>query len=155
MSRVASTNRAFIASAMAEKLKELDQKAGSDGYTTKLHNNVLPHLVLWDQIHSFPAVCITPGDEDIEYLPGRRKDRTLDINIRIFVNSTDPLKQLEGIVSDIETFFEENGGRLEFVNRYGDTNHVTDISFKKIKTDEGVLAPLGIGEIFLSVKYIQ
>ena len=54
--------------------------------------------------------------------------------------------------NNIETVVETNS-RLEFTNRRGDTEHTHQISIISIDTDEGVLEPLGVGEILLEVRY--
>lgn len=143
-----TSRRSLIVNALVDKLKQID---GNDGYSVNLGGNVQPRLLFWDEVNEFPAVHVTAGNERREYQGGGYKDRYLSVTIRCYVKDEDPVTQLEGLLGDIEFVIEENG-RLAYQDHLGaHTTH--DILITSIDTDEGVLTPLGVGEILLQVHY--
>lgn len=143
-----TSRRSLIVHALVEKLKEID---GTNGFSVDLANNVQSRLLFWDEVNEFPAVHVTAGTEVREYLPGGIKNRFLAITVRCYVKSEDPTVVLEELLSDIEFVIEENS-RLAYQDHLG--NQTTqDILITSIDTDEGVLAPLGVGDILLQVRY--
>ena len=64
-------------------------------------------------------------------------------------NSTEALNLL---MEDVETVVEENS-RLQYADPQNRTFHTQQISIISINTDEGVLEPLGVGEITIEVRY--
>ena len=147
-SRTYTTRRSAIAKALVEALKTID---GSGSFRSNLGVNVLPKLVFWDDINEFPTVCVSTGNETRNYQGGGFKDRILSITIRCYVNQEDPQTALEGLLEDIETVIENNSRLAYRQNPQVDTTQ--DIRIISIDTDEGVLDPLGVGEILLQVIY--
>lgn len=146
--RLYTTARRAIAEALSEKLKEID---GTGDYLSDLAGNVLPKLKFWDEIDEFPAVHISTGREVRVYQGGGYKDRYLSLTIRCYVKGEDAPVLLENLLEDVETLIEENS-RLAYQTRGGpQTTH--DMTIQSIDTDEGVLEPLGVGEILLQVHY--
>ena len=80
------------------------------------------------------------------------KDRYLDLTLRAYVNDEDPTLALEKLLEDVELIIDRNG-RLAYVDSSGNTSHTRDIIITYIDTDQGALAPLGVGEMTLQVKY--
>ncbi len=137
-------------------IKSIDAKsvANEDGYTSKFNDKVYPQLKMWDKITNYPTICVTAGPEDTEYLAARDRMKQLTVNIRAFVKDSEGSQtKLELILSDIETMIESNSG-FTYTDLNGDTHRVTDCSIESINTDEGVLDPLGIGEMVLTIKYL-
>jgi hypothetical protein len=68
------------------------------------------------------------------------------------VNEEDAQRGLNALMEDVETVLEENSslGYADAQNRQYNTQQITIVS---IDTDEGVLEPLGIGEILIEVRY--
>ena len=149
VSRLYTTKRRAIASALAEKFKEID---GTGTYLTNLAGNVLPKLKFWDEIEEFPAVHIATGRETREYQGAGYKDRYLSLTIRAYVKGEDAAVLLENLLEDLETVIEENS-RLAYETPQGGTSFTHDMTINSIDTDEGVLDPLGVGEILLQVHY--
>ena len=136
--------RSKIVNALVEKFKLI---TGSP-YNSNLYSNVTNRLKFWDEVDDFPFVCVTAGDETREYLPGNFKWGFLNVTIRVYVNSENPVEELEGIFADIETILDANNSLVY------DTNQATEIiSIISITSDEGVMAPLGIGEIVITIQY--
>lgn len=148
-SRTFTTRRQAIVKALAEKFKAID---GTGDYSVDIAGNVHPKLLFWDEINEFPAIHMSAGNEVREYLPGGIKNRFLTITLRCYVKSEDSVDELEGLLGDIEFVIEENG-RLAYQDRSGSTQTTQDILITSIDTDEGVLSPLGVGEILLQVRY--
>jgi hypothetical protein len=148
-SRQYTSRRLAIVEALVEKLKLID---GTGNYTVDLGDNVHPRLLFWDEIKEFPAVHVTAGSETRTYQGGGHKDRHLSVTVRCYVKNEDPVKTVEGLLSDVEYIVEENG-RLVYQDRSGAFHTTRDIVIVNIDTDEGVLSPYGIGDILLQVHY--
>lgn len=147
--RIYSTRRLGITHALAEKLKEID---GNGDFNTDIYGNVSPRLKFWDEVNEFPAVHLNAGSETREYQSGGYKDRFLTVTVRVYVQEEDAVEALEELLEDIETVIETNS-RLEYEDRRGASHYTHQISIISIDTDEGVLEPLGVGEILLEVRY--
>ena len=148
MSRSNTTRRSAIVNALADKFKEID---GSGSFKTRLDNNVETRMKFWDEIEQFPAVHITAGSETREYYGGGQKWRYLAITIRAYVNNEDPTQELEELLEDIETVIDDNN-TLTY-HQLGTNAGVSQFTVLTIDTDEGVLAPLGIGEMIIEARY--
>lgn len=136
--------RSKIVNALVDKIKGIN---GTGTYKSNLYENVEPRLRFWDEVNDMPFVCVTAGDETREYLPSF-KWGFLNVTIRIFVDSEDPVEELENIFEDIETVLDANNSLVY------DTNKATEIiSIISITSDEGVMAPQGIGEILITIQY--
>jgi hypothetical protein len=55
-------------------------------------------------------------------------------------------------MEDVETVIEENS-RLEYSDAQNNVFSTQQITLVSIDTDEGVLEPLGVGEILIEVQY--
>tara|TARA_B100000424_G_scaffold113546_1_gene85509 strand:- start:382 stop:837 length:456 start_codon:yes stop_codon:yes gene_type:complete len=147
--RTYTSRRANILNALAEKLKDID---GSGQFLTDLQNNVHPRLKFWDQVDQFPAVHLNAGSESRQYQAGGYKDRFLAVTIRCMVNEEDAQDALNILMEDIETVLEDNA-ELEYLDKQNNTFKTQQITIVSIDTDEGVLEPLGVGEILIEVRY--
>jgi len=148
MSRSNTTRRGAILTALADKFKEID---GSGNYKARLDNNVETRMKFWDEIEQYPAVHMAAGAETREYWGGGNKWRFLSITIRCYVNAEDPIEELEELLEDIETVIDANNSLT--YSQLGTNAGVTQFSVLSISTDEGVLAPLGIGEMIIEARY--
>lgn len=147
--RTYSTRRLGIINALVDVIKKVD---GTGDYYSDLRGNVYPRLKFWDEIEDFPAVHLNAGSEARVYQAGGYKDRYLTVTVRVYVNEEDAVDALARLLEDIETVLEENSGML-YHDRRGDQQQIHQISIVSIDTDEGVLEPLGVGEITLEVRY--
>ena len=125
-SRQYTTRRSGIVDALVAKLKLVD---GSGDYLTNLE-----------------------GSESREYQAGGYKDRFLSVTLRCYVQDEDSVLALDGLLEDIETVIEDNS-RLAYLDRQGSTHYTQQITIVSIDTDEGVLDPLGVGEMLIEVQY--
>lgn len=139
--------RASIVDALVTKLKTID---GNSPFQSNLNNNVSNILKFYDEIHDFPFVCVTSGYENREYLPGDFRWGFLSISIKVYVQNEYAQLELEKVLSDIEQIIHDNE-QLEYGNNSGE--ETTEILITSIQTDEGVLNPIGVGEINITARY--
>ena len=144
-----TSRRIAIIDALVEKLEEID---GSGNYRTDLNGNVSRRLKFWDEVEEFPAVHISAGSETREYLGAQNKTRFMNITLRCYVNDEDSVEALEGLMEDVETVLDTHS-RLRYVDRKYDFQYTQLITVLSLDTDEGVLEPLGVGEIVCEVRY--
>jgi hypothetical protein len=144
-----TTRRLGIVEGLAEKLKDID---GTGSFLSDLNRNVSPRLKFWDEVEEFPAIHLNAGGETREYQGGGYKDRFLSITIRCYVQDEDSVAALDALLEDVETVVESNS-RLSYTDRNGNTHTTQQITIVSVDTDEGVLEPLGVGEILIEVRY--
>jgi len=149
MSRQYTTRRLGIVEAIVEKLKDIN---GTGTYLTDLAQNVSPRLKFWDEVEEFPAVHLNAGSETREYQGSGYKDRFLSITLRCYVQEEDSVAALDELLEDVETVLEDNS-RLAYKDRNGATQYTQQITIVSVDTDEGVLEPLGVGEMQIEVRY--
>ena len=147
--RLYTSRRMNIVEALVVKLKDID---GSGAYLTDVNKNVEPRLKFWDEIEEFPALHLNAGSETREYQAGGYKDRYLSVTVRCYVSQEDAQEALNALMEDVETVLEQNS-YLEYVDAQNKTYNTQQITIVSIDTDEGVLEPLGIGEILIEVRY--
>jgi len=147
--RTYTTRRQGIVNALVTQIKTIN---GSGDFRTDLSNNVSPRLKFWDEVDDFPSVHINAGGETREYQGGGYKDRFLAITLRCYVNADNSVEALDALLEDIETVIEDNSS-LTYADKSGATTTTQQISIISIDTDEGVLDPLGVGEILIEVRY--
>ena len=148
-SRNYTTRRLGIVEALVEKLKDIN---GTGAFLSDLAGNVSPRLKFWDEVEEFPAVHLNAGSETRDYQGSGYKDRFLSITLRCYVQDEDAVLALDELLEDVETVLESNS-RLEYKDRRGNTQYTQQITVVSIDTDEGVLEPLGVGEILIEVRY--
>ena len=144
------TARKKIVDALVEQIKEID---GNHPFNSNVFNNVHSGMIFLDQIQEYPKVCVVSGDETREYQPGEFKWRFLSLDIRVYVEDyEDPQEVLALLMEDIERVVDNND-----VLTYDDTVSpkltTTSLTLQSLSTDEGVLTPLGIGEITIECRY--
>ena len=148
MARTNTTRRSAILNAMAELFEKID---GGDGYKQDLSGAIEPRMKFWDEVESFPCLHMASGTETREYYGGGQKWRYLTVTIRVYVNSEDPITELEELLEDVETVIDD-AGQFDYRTTTG-TQQVTQLSVISISTDEGALQPLGVGEMIVEIRY--
>lgn len=121
---------------------------GESPYVTNLYGNVKSKQIFWDEVTDYPTICIYSGGEVREYLPGDFKWSFLTVNIRIYVDNENSKEEIEQIFDDIESVLDNNNTLTLEGN-----DLCTDIRILSLADDEGLLAPLGVGEMTLEVRY--
>lgn len=148
--RTYTSRRANILQALATKLKDID---GSGAFLSDLSNNVETRLKFWDEVQDFPAIHLNAGPESRTYQAGGYKDRFLSITLRCYVSDEeDATEALNVLMEDVETVLEDNS-RLLYYDAMNNEYHTQQITIISITTDEGVLDPLGVGELEIEVRY--
>tara|TARA_B100000287_G_C20674886_1_gene794853 strand:- start:10415 stop:10867 length:453 start_codon:yes stop_codon:yes gene_type:complete len=143
-----TSRRAGISQALADKLALIDGR----GLYAQAVAETSPRLKFWDEIDQFPAIHLNAGSETRDYKLGGVKDRYLNITVRCYVNEENAVDALDELLEDVETVLEENS-RLKYHDRNGLEQHTHQITVISIDTDEGVLEPLGVGELLIEVRY--
>jgi len=144
-----TTRRLGIIAALVDRLKDID---GSGSFLSDVNENVSPRLKFWDEVEEFPAIHLNAGSESREYQGGGYKDRFLSVTLRCYVQAEDAVEALDELLEDVETVLEDNS-RLTYIDRTGAVQYTQQITIISIDTDEGVLEPLGVGEILIEVRY--
>jgi len=147
--RVYTSRRLNIIEALVEKLKKIN---GSGEYLVDVNENVEPRLKFWDEIQEFPALHLNAGSETREYQAGGYKDRFLSVTVRCYVQEENAQEALNALMEDVETVLEQNS-KLAYTDRQNRTYYTQQITIVSIDTDEGVLEPLGVGEMLIEVRY--
>ena len=148
MARSNTTRRGAIMNALATEFKNID---GSGSYKTRLDGNVETRMKFWDEIEQYPAVHMAAGSETRQYYGGGQKWRFLTITIRAYVNAEDPIEELEELLEDLETVIDSSNNLT--YKQLGTDAGIIQLTVISIDTDEGVLAPLGIGEMIIEARY--
>ena len=143
-----TTRRSSIVNALVTKLEEIN---GTGNFLSSV-SNVSPRLKFWDEIEEFPAVHINAGSETREYLGAGEKFRYLTLTIRCYVQEDDAVEALEKLMEDVETVLETNNP-ITYTDKLGVAQSTIQTTIVSIDTDEGVLDPLGIGELTCVVQY--
>ena len=126
---------------------------GVSPYNSNVSNNVHGNTLFIDQITQFPSICVVAGDETREYQPDGFKWRYLDLEIRIYVSDeTEPQEELALLLEDVERVIDNND-ILTYDDSVSPNLKTVSSTILTIATDEGVLAPLAVGEIAIQVRY--
>ena len=68
------------------------------------------------------------------------------------MQAEDAVEALAELLEDVETALEDNS-RLKYKDRQGAVHYTQQITIVSLDTDEGVLEPLGVGELLIEVRY--
>ena len=147
--RTYASRRKRIVDSLVTRLKTID---GQGSFLTDVGNNVHPTLKFWDEIDEFPALHLNAGSETREYHSAGVRDRFLSVTVRCYVREEDAQEALNELMEDVETVIEDNS-RLEYTDKMNNVYYTQQITVISIDTDEGVLEPLGVGEILIEVRY--
>lgn len=144
-----STRRQAIVEALVNELKKID---GTGEYLSDVDEQVYPRLLFWDEVNEFPSIHLNAGTETREYQGGGYRDRFLSITARCYVQEENAAAALDKLLEDVETVLETNA-QVYYNDKTGKRQKTYDIRIVSIETDEGVLEPLGVGEILFTVQY--
>tara|TARA_Y100001951_G_scaffold74318_1_gene61289 strand:+ start:1777 stop:2241 length:465 start_codon:yes stop_codon:yes gene_type:complete len=150
LARTYSTRRRAIVGSIATKL---EQKLNGVAPMRSSVQTVSPRLRFWDEVNEFPSIQVGAGAETRDYEGGGFRFRFLRVTIRCYVNdSNDVILALEELLEDVETVLEDNDP-LTYTDSTGASQSTAQTSILTVDTDEGVLEPLGVGEITIEVRY--
>lgn len=146
--RLYTSRRSGITNALAEVLGKIDGR----GLYKQSVAETSARLKFWDEVEEFPAIHLNAGSETRQYQTAGYKDRFLNVTVRCYVNQENSVEALDELLEDVETVLEENS-QLLYNDRNGLEQKTQQITIVSIDTDEGVLDPLGVGEILIEVRY--
>lgn len=141
------SKRTSIIKALVSKFNLIN---GQAPYKVNLSQNAYAKLKFWDEVQDFPSVYVTPGSEQREYLLSDFAWAYLNVCIKVYCKGEDAQEQLELLLADLETAVNANRVLVyDSVNNF----ETTEILVTSITTDEGLLTPYAVGEIYLQVRY--
>jgi hypothetical protein len=144
------TARKKIVDALVKQIKGIN---GIHPYNSNAFNNVHGNMIFLDQIQEYPKICVVAGDEARQYQPGEFKWRFLNVDIRVYVeNQEDSQEALAILMEDIERVIDDND-ILSYDTTVSPNLKTTSLTLIQLSTDEGVLAPLAIGEMTIECRY--
>ena len=146
--RLYTSRRSGITNALAEVLGKIDGR----GLYKQSVAETSARLKFWDEVEEFPAIHLNAGSETRQYQTAGYKDRFLNVTVRCYVTQENSVEALDELLEDVETVLEENS-QLLYNDRNGLEQKTQQITIVSIDTDEGVLDPLGVGEILIEVRY--
>ena len=147
--RLYTTRRQNIVNALVDKIELID---GTGSYQTAVAD-VSPRLKFWDEVQEFPSVHLNAGREVRTYDGGGFKFRYLTITLRCYVeDNEDSVGALDALLEDLETVLEAEDP-LTYNDKKGVAQSTVQTTIVSIDTDEGVMDPLGIGEILIEIQY--
>lgn len=151
------THRTSIRDKIVDTLKEQLSDQHLDKYYTDIDMNVHGKNLYLDQVEAFPAITVGLGPERMEYQPGGFRWMYLTLNIRAYVKSEDRSdEELELLIQDIKTFIDTHED-IEYTittpQGAEKTYEATQMTVLSINTDEGILHPMGIGEVVIEIRY--
>lgn len=129
-------------------VKLLNNKLDGVDYSNA-YENVSPVIVFWDEISDYPWIGVSLGDELREYDTGGIKWGYLSMAVRVYTKEEEHGDELNQFLEDIENIVE-SAQNIKY-NDNGDS--IFETTVQSITTDQGVLAPTGVGEINFLIKY--
>ena len=149
IARKHTTRRRAIVEALSEKLEGIN---GSAPFRTSVAK-VERRLKFWDEVNEFPTIHVGAGAETRQYEGAGFRFRFIRITIRCYVSSDDDvILALEELLEDVESVLEDNDP-LTYTDSTGASQSTVQTTIATIDTDEGVLEPLGVGEITCEIRY--
>jgi hypothetical protein len=147
--RTYSTRRRAIVGALATALEGINGTGSFRSNVAKVDTR----LKFWDEVIDFPSIHINAGPETRTYETGGFRFRFMTVTIRCYVKDEDDvILELEKLLEDVESVLEDNDP-LEYTDSNDVTQSTAQTSIVSIDTDEGVLEPLGVGEIVAEIRY--
>ena len=149
LARKHTTRRRAIVEALAQEMEQIN---GTPPFRSAV-SNVERRLKFWDEVTEFPTIHIGAGAETREYDGGGFRFRFLRLTIRCYVSDdNDVIEALEELLEDVETVLEDKDP-LTYYDSTGASQGTVQTTIGSVTTDEGVLEPLGVGEITIEIRY--
>ena len=149
LARKHTTRRRAIVEALALELEQINGIHLSEQSVSTVERR----LKFWDEVIEFPTIHIGAGAETREYDGGGFRFRFLRITVRCYVSDdNDVIEALEELLEDVETVLEDKDP-LTYYDSTGASQSTVQTTIGTVDTDEGVLEPLGVGEITVEIRY--
>ena len=144
-----SSRRRAVVEALAVALERINGQPPFRSSVAKVERR----LKFWDEVNEFPTIHVGAGIETREYDGGGFRFRFLTLTVRIYVSDdNDVVEALEELLEDVETVIEDSDP-LTYYDSTGASQTTVQTTIATVDTDEGVLEPLGVGEITLEIRY--
>lgn len=149
-----------ICEAVATKIQsELTQDNKGTKYFHEIYGNVQTKSYLAHEVTSFPMVTVTPGPEEYEYQPGGVRWTLLSVYVRAYYQDEyDSERQIQLLLRDLKKLLD-TPERIQYTisNPDGSTEprFVAIDKLGGLTTDEGILRPIAIGELSITLKYCE
>ena len=144
-----SSRRRAVVEALAVALERINGQPPFRSSVAKVERR----LKFWDEVNEFPTIHVGAGTETREYDGGGFRFRFLTLTVRIYVSDdNDVVEALEELLEDVETVIEDSDP-LTYYDSTGASQTTVQTTIATVDTDEGVLEPLGVGEITLEIRY--
>lgn len=149
-----------ICKSLADKVsQELSEGNAGIKYFTNLYGNTATKSYLAADVPSFPMVTVTPGPESYSYQPGGVRWTHQLMYIRAYVKDEyDQERLIQQLITDLKKVLDTPEHiKYTITNPDGsqEDRFVTIDKLHEVNTDEGVLRPLAIGELSLSLQYCE
>ena len=149
LARKHTTRRRAIVEALSEKMEGIN---GSAPFRTSIAK-VERRLKFWDEVDEFPCIHVGAGAETRQYEGGGFRFRFLSLTVRCYTSDDDDvILALEELLEDVESVLEDNDP-LVYTDSTGASQSTAQTTIIAVDTDEGVLEPLGVGEITIEIRY--
>tara|TARA_Y100000034_G_scaffold72285_1_gene87161 strand:+ start:250 stop:702 length:453 start_codon:yes stop_codon:yes gene_type:complete len=141
--------RRSISNELITQLKKIDGGVSTFDatytYTMNLNTNVYRGIKFYDEVNDFPSMYMQASEDIRGYETGTLTEAEIVFALRYYVDSDVPKEDIDNLAQDIEHVL---------YNFSPDPSlDIMDITIDTISNDEGLLAPLGLGEIFFTVLY--
>lgn len=149
-----------ICTSLATRIgQELNETNQGTLYFSNIYNNTATKSYLANDVPSFPMVTVTPGPESFTYEPSGVRWTHQLIYIRAYVKDEYEQERLiQQLIRDLKKVLD-TPERIKYTITNPDGSQedrfVTIDKLHEVTTDEGVLRPLAIGELSLSLQYCE
>lgn len=109
--------------------------------------NVHKRYKYLDEVNDFPSITFVARNEDRVHFGGANKFARISVDLRAYVFAEDQLDTAELLASDIETKVIDS-----FASNHRDLE-VDSALVTSFRTDEGLMAPYGIGDLSFIITY--
>lgn len=138
---------------------ELNTQNVGTKYFTDIFNNVFTKSFLAGDVPICPLVSVTPGPETYKYEPSGVRWTLQVMYIRGYIKSElEQEQQLLLLMGDLKKVLDAPE-KIKYIISNPDGSQedrfVTISNLNELTTDEGILRPLAIGELSISVQYCE
>lgn len=149
-----------ICIALANKIKqELTQENVGTKYFHDIYGNVATISYIVQDVPAFPMVTVTQGPEEYEYQAAGVRWTFLRVYVRAYYKDEyDSERQIRLLLRDLKKILD-TPERIQYTisNPDGTTEprFVAIDNLSGLTTDEGILRPIAIGELSITLKYCE
>lgn len=146
---MANSRRRDIVNFLVTELKKINGDSStfdaSYTYNFNLANNVFRQLKFIDEVNDFPALYLSAGAETRDYQTQGFTLANLPIVIRCYIKQEEAQDGLENLIDDVEHVIYNISSQSD--------KGILQFNISNISTDEGLIEPYGLGEVFIDIGY--